>query len=92
MVVDVFGFMYSDLSITEVFGTGSIVVNLVYLKLILIGFVILISLMISDRGLLPEVPKRPENPDLYEKSLPKYVWPLVVVFVIIVEIVILGVL
>ena len=33
------------------------------------------------------------NPqDLYEKSLPKYVWPLVVVFVIIVEIVILGVL
>ena len=91
-VVDVFGFMYSDLSITEVFGTGSIVVNLVYLKLILIGFVILISLMISDRGLLPEVPKRPENPDLSEKSLPKYVWPLVIVFVVIIEIVILGVL
>ena len=84
--------MYSDLSITEVFGTGSIVVNLVYLKLILIGLVILISLMISDRGLLPEVPKRPENPDLSEKrSLPKYVWPLVVVLVVIIEIAILGV-
>jgi len=91
-VVDVFGFMYSDLSITEVFGTGSIVVNLVYLKLILIGFVILISLMISDRGLLPEVPKRPENPDSSETSLPKYVWPLVVVFVVIIEIAVLGVL
>ena len=84
--------MYSDLSITEVFGTGDIVVNLVYFKLMLIGLVILTSLMISERGLLPEVPKRPENPVLSSKNLPRYVWPIIVVVVIIIEILILGVL
>ena len=55
----------SDLSIIEPFGTldpSGIIVNLSYLKLALIGFVILFSLLISERGLLPEVPKRPENP------------------------------
>ena len=36
--------------------------NLVYLKLVMIGLVILVSLMLSEKGLLPEVPKRPENP------------------------------
>ena len=92
LIIDVFGFMYSDLSITEVFGTGDIVVNLVYFKLMLIGLVILTSLMISERGLLPEVPKRPENPVLSSKTLPRYVWPIIVVVVIIIEILILGVL
>ena len=91
LIIDVFGFMYSDLSITEVFGTGDIIVNLVYFKLMLIGLVILTSLMVSERGLLPEVPKRPENPALSSKALPLYVWPLVVVAVIIIEILILGV-
>ena len=83
--------MYSDLSITEVFGTGDIIVNLVYFKLMLIGLVILTSLMVSERGLLPEVHKRPENPDLSSKPLPLYLWPLIVVAVIIIEILILGV-
>ena len=92
VIIDVFGFMYSDLSITEVFGTGDIIVNLVYFKLMLIGLVILTSLMVSERGLLPEVPKRPENPALSSKALPLYVWPLIVVAVIIIEILILGVL
>ena len=91
LIIDVFGFMYSDLSITEVFGSGDIIVNLVYFKLMLIGLVILTSLMVSERGLLPEVPKRPENPALSSKALPLYVWPLVVVAVIIIEILILGV-
>ena len=58
----------------------------------LIGLVILVSLMVSERGLLPEVPKRPENPALSSKALPLYVWPLIVVAVIIIEILILGVL
>jgi len=92
LIIDVFGFMYSDLSVTEVFGTGDITVNLVYFKLMLIGLVILVSLMVSERGLLPEVPKRPENPALSSKALPLYVWPLIVVAVVIVEIFILGVL
>ena len=55
----------------------------------LIGLVILISLMISERGLLPEVPKRPENPALSSKALPQYVWPLIVVIVVIIEILVL---
>ena len=92
LVLDVFSFMYSDLSVTEVFGTGDIVVNLVYFKLMLIGFVILSSLMISERGLLPEVPKRPIDPASSDKIRPFYVWPAIVFCVIIVEIIILGVL
>ena len=92
LVLDVFAFMYSDLSVTEVFGSGDIVVNLVYFKLMLIGLVILVSLMISERGLLPEVPKRPINPDSLEKTRPQYVWPIIVFCVVIVEIAILGVL
>ena len=92
LVLDVFSFMYSDLSVTEVFGTGDIVVNLVYFKLMLIGFVILSSLMISERGLLPEVPKRPIDPASSDKTRPFYVWPAIVFCVILVEIIILGVL
>jgi hypothetical protein len=57
----------------------------------LIGIVILSSLLISERGLLPEVPKRPENPDLIEPGIPWFVWVLVAALVIIIEIVILGV-
>jgi hypothetical protein len=79
----------------EVFGTTNpekIVVNMTYFKLMLIGTVILSSLLISERGLLPEVPKRPENPDLIEPGIPRFVWVLVAAFVLILEIFILGVL
>ena len=62
-----------------------------YLKLMLIGIVILGSLMISEKGLLPEVPKRPQNPDLDAKIWPSYAWPLIVVLVVVVEILVLGV-
>ena len=93
--LDIMGIVSSDLSMFEVFGTTNpekIVVNMTYFKLMLIGTVILSSLLISERGLLPEVPKRPENPDLIEPGIPRFVWAFVAAFVLILEIFILGVL
>ena len=93
--LDIMGIVSSDLSMFEVFGTTNpekIVVNMTYFKLMLIGTVILSSLLISERGLLPEVPKRPENPDLIEPGIPRFVWFFVAAFVLILEIFILGVL
>ena len=66
-LLDVVGSFSSDLSIIEPFGSlesDRIELQLVYLKLVLIGLVITVSLLISERGLIPEVPKRPENPIL----------------------------
>ncbi len=65
LILEVIGSVNSDISITEIFGTldpDKLQMNLVYLKLVMIGLVILVSLMLSEKGLLPEVPKRPENP------------------------------
>jgi ABC-type branched-subunit amino acid transport system permease subunit len=92
--LDIMGLVSSDLSMVEVFGTTNpekVVVNMTYFKLMLIGIVILSSLLISERGLLPEVPKRPVNPDLIEPGIPWFVWALVAAIVLIIEIVILGV-
>jgi len=61
----VIGFFNSDLSIIEPFGSVDpelLKINLVYLKLVMIGLVILVSLLFSSKGLVPEVPKRPTNP------------------------------
>jgi len=66
LIIDVVGTFNSDLSIIEPFGSlepDRIQMQLVYLKLVLIGFVITASLLLSERGLVPEVPKRPDNPD-----------------------------
>ena len=55
----------SDLSIIEPFGSlepERLKMQLVYLKLVMIGLVIVVSLLLSERGLLPEVPKRPDDP------------------------------
>ncbi|MDG1544069.1 MAG: ABC transporter permease [archaeon] len=65
LLIDVIGYFNSDLSIIEPFGSVNpevIEINLVYLKLVLIGLVILVSLLFSSKGLIPEVPKRPDNP------------------------------
>ena len=67
LMLDVISSFKSDLSIIEPFGSlepDRIELQLVYLKLVLIGLVITVSLLISERGLIPEVPKRPENPIL----------------------------
>jgi ABC-type branched-subunit amino acid transport system permease subunit len=64
-VLDVIGLFNSDLSIIEPFGSVNpelLKINLVYLKLVMIGLVILVSLLFSSKGLVPEVPKRPTNP------------------------------
>jgi ABC-type branched-subunit amino acid transport system permease subunit len=63
LILDVIGVVHSDTSIIETLGNPELlVINLVYLKLVLIGLVIVVSLLLSERGLLPEVPKRPDDP------------------------------
>ena len=65
LLIDVIGYFNSDLSIIEPFGSVNpevIEINLVYLKLVLIGIVILVCMLFSSKGLIPEVPKRPDNP------------------------------
>ena len=49
-------------SIDEVFRTD-IQVNLAYVKVLIIGLIIVISLKYNEKGLLPEVPYRPERPE-----------------------------
>jgi hypothetical protein len=36
-----------------------VIVNLAYLKLALIGVVIVVALQVASKGLLPEIPSRP---------------------------------
>lgn len=62
LVVDVGGRIWSDLSISTPFPSGEVTAELAYVKLGLIGLVILVSLMVAEKGLLPEVPSRPKRP------------------------------
>jgi len=61
-VVDFGGLIWSARSISEVFPKGDITLALSHLKLALIGAVIVIALLLSPKGLLPEVPGRPKRP------------------------------
>jgi hypothetical protein len=58
------GIFTSDLSISEVFGDSVALgaAGFAYIKLGLVGLVIVVSLQLSAKGLLPEVPSRPEDP------------------------------
>lgn len=56
------GILWSEGSVVEAFGTGEIIANLAYVKLGLVGLVILLSLMFFEKGLVPEVPHRPARP------------------------------
>ena len=60
-IVDLGGLVWSDLSIDQVFKRGIITANLEYLKLALIGGVIVGTLQLAPKGLLPEIPSRPER-------------------------------
>jgi ABC-type branched-subunit amino acid transport system permease subunit len=62
LMTDVGGLFWSDLSITQVFQRGEITAQLTYLKLTLVGVVIITALIFSAKGLLPEVPGRPKRP------------------------------
>ncbi len=63
-ITDVMGIFTSDLSISEVFGDSVTLgaAGFAYIKLGLVGLVIVVSLQLSAKGLLPEVPSRPEDP------------------------------
>jgi len=62
IVVDLGGYIWSDLSITTPFSSGNVIAELAYVKLGLLGLVILVSLLVAEKGLLPEVPSRPARP------------------------------
>ena len=62
LVVDFGGLIWSARSISEVFPKGDITLALSHLKLALIGAVIVAALLLSPKGLLPEVPGRPKRP------------------------------
>ena len=62
LVVNVGGVIWSGRSITEVFPRENVVLSLPHLKLALIGIVIVGALLVSSKGLLPEVPGRPKRP------------------------------
>ena len=62
LIKDLGGLIWSDRSITEVFQQGEITAQLSYVKLSLIGAVIITALLLSSKGLLPELPGRPKKP------------------------------
>ena len=62
LLVDAGGLIWSGRSISEIFPKEDIVLSLSHLKLALIGIVIVVALLTSSKGLLPEVPGRPKRP------------------------------
>lgn len=68
LLVDVGGNFWSDLSITEAFPTGNIIAELSYVKLGLVGLVIVVALQIAEKGLIPEIPSRPSRPASTSKT------------------------
>lgn len=62
LIVNVGGVIWSTRSITEIFPKEIVILSLSHLKLALIGMVIIGSLLMSSKGLLPEIPSRPKRP------------------------------
>ena len=56
------GVMMGDRSISEAFYGGVILADMAYVKVLMIGCLILFSLKYNPKGLLPEVPSRPPRP------------------------------
>ena len=59
------GLMMGQRSIDETFA-GGLQADMAYVKVLLIGFLILFSLKFNPKGLLPEVPSRPDRPQAVE--------------------------
>ena len=57
------GAMMGERSIEESFAGGNLQADMAYIKVFLIGCLILFSLKYNPKGLLPEVPSRPPRPD-----------------------------
>jgi neutral amino acid transport system permease protein len=51
----------SDLAIEEAFLGKPITATLSYVKLLLVGLIIILTLMVAPKGMLPEIPYRPER-------------------------------
>ena len=62
IIIDVGGILWSARSIAEIFPRENIIVSLTQLKLALVGLVIVVALLASSKGLLPEIPSRPKRP------------------------------
>ena len=61
------GLMMGQRSIDETFA-GGLQADMAYVKVLLIGFLILFSLKFNPKGLLPEVPSRPDRPQAAESG------------------------
>ena len=83
LVLDVMSQFTSDLSVTIIFGNniGNVLPELAYVKVVLVGLVIVLSLLFSEKGLLPEVPKRPEEFSDFKIDLYWLSWILALVSV-----------
>ena len=62
LVVNLGGVFWSTRSITEIFPKETVLLSLSHHKLALIGIVIVGALLVSSKGLLPEIPSRPKRP------------------------------
>jgi len=69
LIINVGGLVWSERSVNEIFAHGNVLLSLPHLKLALIGVVIIGALLMSSRGLIPEVPNRPKRPVLVEGDL-----------------------
>ena len=63
LIVDIGGILWSDLSISESFLNGKIILELSYFKLFLIGLLIIVILRILPKGIMPEIPYQPNKQD-----------------------------
>ena len=62
LMINVGGLVWSERSVNEIFAHGNVLLSLPHLKLALVGLVIISALLMSSRGLLPEVASRPKRP------------------------------
>jgi hypothetical protein len=69
LMINVGGLVWSERSVNEIFAHGNVLLSLPHLKLALVGLVIISALLMSSRGLLPEVASRPKRPALVEGVL-----------------------
>ena len=65
MIFIICGLLFDQRSIDLVFPPvlGGIRTQMAYVKLMLIGLVIMLSLKYNSKGLLPEIPYRPDRPN-----------------------------
>lgn len=68
IMVNVGGLVWSSKSLTEIFPRGEVLLSLPHVKVALVGLVIIIALIAASKGLLPEVPNRPNRREVPEEG------------------------